>query len=110
MADNNQQDKDPDWKKHIIFNALVSSYEETEKRMQEYNRSSYDENASNDVITSNIISNGVEYNPAWKHYGKEVRVICDRCGKQRIDVCIGWDKHDLCLECVQQIKDKLINS
>ncbi len=42
---------------------------------------------------------GTYYNPAKKHYGRDVSVVCDRCSKSDLRVCIGTDTTDICLAC-----------
>lgn len=55
-------------------------------------------------VMLNIYKNGIYYNPAKKHYGiNSVNVVCDRCYKNNLDICIGWTTYDLCLSCVQAI-------
>ena len=46
---------------------------------------------------------GTYYNPAGNHYGRRTSVICDRCKRSNLNVCIGWLTYDLCLRCVQEI-------
>ena len=62
----------------------------------------------------NIIKNGKYYCPAWTHYDKQTSVVCDRCGSTQLVVCIGWDKYDMCLKCVDTItshqKPEIISS
>lgn len=52
---------------------------------------------------------GTYYNPASKHYGGEetTNVVCDRCYRDHLDVCIGWQTHDMCLHCVEEINKEL---
>ena len=52
---------------------------------------------------------GTYYNPASKHYGGEetTNVVCDRCYKDHLDVCIGWQTHDMCLQCIHEISREL---
>lgn len=46
-----------------------------------------------------IVDKGECYDPAYNHYGRVTRVMCDRC-RNYITVCIGYGKnHDLCLPC-----------
>lgn len=58
--------------------------------------------------------NGQYSNPAWKRYGCiETNVICDRCRKTNLKVCVGHGKIDLCLNCVMEMqkleeRDKII--
>jgi hypothetical protein len=54
-----------------------------------------------------IIDNGKLYDPAHTHYGRQTRVICDRC-REYITIAWGEGKnHDLCLPCVEIIKEEL---
>lgn len=54
--------------------------------------------------TINIVKNGTYYCPASKHYNNQsLNVVCDRCRKTNLDMCIGLDTYDLCLSCVQDV-------
>lgn len=70
-------------------------------------------NSANPVNKSTMLQiylNGTYYNPASKHYGTSNNsVICDRCHKNGLDICIGWSSYDLCLDCVQIISDQINN-
>ena len=65
------------------------------------------------MITSDLMANickfGTYYNPAWKHYGVMTNVVCDRCHKDNLKACIGWQTFDLCLGCVQEVTDVVNN-
>jgi len=50
-----------------------------------------------------VIKHGVYYNPANKHYSYKGFVTCNRCFKTNLDVCIGFNEYDLCLNCLQEI-------
>ena len=67
---------------------------------------------SNQIVTPEIIANiskfGTYYNPASNHYGKEVNVICDKCKKNGLNVCIGWQTFDLCLKCAEEVSRPII--
>jgi len=52
---------------------------------------------------------GTYYNPAYQRYGEEGNVFCDRCKKQDLSVCIGYESLDLCLQCVQEVVDNMNN-
>ena len=54
-----------------------------------------------------VYKNGTYYNPASKRYGPDANVVCDRCKKSKLDVCIGLQIYDLCLACVQEINELL---
>lgn len=51
----------------------------------------------------NIYYFGNYYNPADKRYYPGASVRCDRCLKNNIDICVGWDRYDLCLTCISDI-------
>jgi hypothetical protein len=57
----------------------------------------------NSEILYNISTYGTYYNPAEKHYDNGQTVICDRCYREKLDVCIGYEKYDLCLDCVKEV-------
>lgn len=60
----------------------------------------------NRVNYCKVIDNGTYYYPAWMKYGmKNVNVLCDRCGKQHLRVCIGIDEIDLCLDCISDLTE-----
>ena len=49
-----------------------------------------------------ILTRGSFYYPAWKHYGNpETRVKCDRCERTDLLTCVGYERMDLCLPCVE---------
>lgn len=51
-----------------------------------------------------VCKRGTYYNPAKKHYeDKSNNVICDRCCKHNLNVCIGYEKYDLCLNCTEEV-------
>jgi hypothetical protein len=57
-----------------------------------------------------MLDNGKYYVPAKNHYqGKNVTVVCDRCRKNQLDRCIGYDDngtgYDLCMKCVGILDD-----
>lgn len=54
-------------------------------------------------IMLNICKHGTYYNPANKHYNNNSKVVCDRCFKNNLDACIGWQSYDLCLLCVNAL-------
>jgi len=52
----------------------------------------------------NTFENGTYFNPAAKHYNyRSVDIICDRCKRRPLKVCIGWDRYDLCMNCIQEL-------
>ena len=57
--------------------------------------------------TIKIFKNGTYYNPASSHYNTDTSVICDRCKRTNLDMCIGYDTYDLCLQCIQDISLQL---
>lgn len=52
-----------------------------------------------------VVQFGHYYYPAFRHYGKEVDVCCDKCGKQKLVSCIGYGQMDLCLKCASDVAD-----
>lgn len=50
-----------------------------------------------------VLDSGKYYYPAWKHYGRLVTVVCDRCGKSGLKSCIGFGQQDLCMICVEEL-------
>lgn len=57
-------------------------------------------------IYINICKNGKYFNPAKNHYQKDCIVICDRCSKENLEECIGFEKQDLCISCVNYLIKK----
>lgn len=54
-----------------------------------------------------VIDHGTYFYPAWKHYGRKVDVICDRCAEKNLTACIGFGERDLCLPCVAFLTSNL---
>ena len=54
-----------------------------------------------------VIDHGTYFFPAWKHYGREVNVICDRCATSNLPACIGFNTRDLCLPCVTTLTSNI---
>lgn len=50
-----------------------------------------------------IYKYGTYYNPASKHYNSVVNVMCDKCYKDKLEMCIGYEDYDLCLFCIEEI-------
>ena len=59
--------------------------------------------------TLQIFKNGIYYCPASKHYSsnESINIVCDRCKRTNIDICIGYETYDLCLQCIQEINQQL---
>ncbi len=57
-----------------------------------------------------IYKYGTYYSPASKHYGDDLaNVVCDRCFKNNLDICIGWLTHDVCISCMKEINNGINN-
>lgn len=54
-----------------------------------------------DLLT--VVKKGMYFCPAYKHYGQKTNVVCDRCNKQNLKACIGYENKDLCLKCVDSL-------
>ena len=50
-----------------------------------------------------VLNNGMFSYPAWKRYGGNVTVICDKCRRYNIPACIGFENIDLCLLCANEL-------
>ena len=48
---------------------------------------------------TSILYNGTFFYPAWRHYGRQINVVCNKCGIQQLTKCIGYHDMDLCLQC-----------
>jgi len=46
-----------------------------------------------------IIKKGRVYYPAIEHYNNSPNVQCDRCYRNNLEICIGYNDKDLCLPC-----------
>ena len=53
--------------------------------------------------TSIIVSYGTYYHPATNHYNNGQMVVCDRCFRQNLNACIGYNTYDLCLNCADTV-------
>lgn len=64
-----------------------------------------------DNNTYNIYKYGTYFNPAYKQYSLTMvsNIICVRCYKNYLNVSIGLNNNNLCLECVNAI-DSLVLS
>lgn len=60
--------------------------------------------AENSSLSRTILARGVFYHPAGLHYGNSAgSVTCDRCHRTDILACIGFDRYDYCLPCVEAV-------
>src|SRR3990172_4781987 len=57
-----------------------------------------------------IVQLGKYYFPAHLHYSRETTITCDRCQRNQIPACIGWQQYDLCLNCAQKVAEQLTRS
>ena len=51
---------------------------------------------------------GTYFNPAFKHYIKETNVSCDRCKRENLTSCIGYNDCDLCIQCTADIERNIL--
>ena len=58
-------------------------------------------------IYEQICKFGTYYNPVYKHYGGSANVVCDKCHQPNLNICIGYQQHDLCIPCVETITNEL---
>ena len=62
----------------------------------------------NTALYTAILERGRFFYPAGVHYGNpDASVVCDRCKRSGIKTCIGYDRYDLCLPCVDQVAARL---
>lgn len=52
-----------------------------------------------------IYKYGTYYNPATKHYKDSVNITCDKCSRSNLNVAIGLESYDMCLECINEISN-----
>lgn len=58
----------------------------------------------NVALYTAILERGTFYFPAGAHYGNpDAKVNCDRCKRSGIPACIGFERNDLCLPCVELV-------
>lgn len=53
-----------------------------------------------------VARHGTYFNPASDHYKNPDVILCDKCHKSNLQVCIGYQDMDLCLDCVKSILDQ----
>jgi len=57
----------------------------------------------------NIAKKGTYYCPAYKHYATnnndEINVVCDRCNRENLKICVGYNNKDLFMSCVKDLLD-----
>lgn len=57
-----------------------------------------------DSLNRAILERGVFYYPAGLRYANpDAAVTCDRCRRTRILACIGFERYDYCLPCVDAV-------
>lgn len=83
----------------------------------------------NTIDFIDIYKLGTFYNPAYKHYAGDANInnlnnnnnnnnskiaieniICDRCNKDNLLSCIGYQNFDLCLQCILEIETNMNTS
>jgi hypothetical protein len=57
-----------------------------------------------------ILDYGTFYFPSWKHYNRQLNVVCDRCRTQNLPACIGHGQQDLCLVCANELTRNVTHS
>lgn len=59
-----------------------------------------------------ILRHGKLYYPAHTHYGPSphTRVVCDKCRRGDLRICIGVDSWDLCLPCAERFGNEPVPS
>lgn len=58
----------------------------------------------NNALHAAILERGQFYCPAGKHYGNpDAAVTCDRCQRTNIPACVGFERFDYCLSCIEAI-------
>jgi hypothetical protein len=58
----------------------------------------------NAALNTAILERGIFYYPAGLHYGNpDAGVNCDRCRRTGIPACIGFERYDYCLACVDAV-------
>ena len=63
-----------------------------------------------DAKLRETVTHGQMYFPATNHYSHFCVVACDRCNKTNLDICIGYEKIDLCLPCAEKVANDINNS
>ena len=58
----------------------------------------------NAALNAAILERGQFYFPAGMHYGNpDGGVNCDRCRRTGLKACVGFDRFDYCLPCVEAV-------
>ncbi|ATZ81149.1 hypothetical protein BMW23_1106 [Bodo saltans virus] len=60
---------------------------------------------TNTIEIQNTYNFGKYYNPAYAHYNTKTTVACDRCKRISLDVCIGLQDVDLCMNCIEEMSE-----
>ena len=62
-------------------------------------------NNNDTQIYKNVIKQGTHFNPAKGRYGNRTDLIisCDRCDKDELDECVGFNSTDLCMKCAGEV-------
>ncbi len=53
-----------------------------------------------------VYLHGTYYNPASDHYKGNGSVVCDRCSRENLAICIGYKNNDLCIPCVKEMSNQ----
>ena len=60
------------------------------------------------IIFHRVLKFGIFYRPAKSHYNFVYNkiVVCDRCGKMDLKLCVGYANIDLCLSCIDLLSEE----
>ena len=56
------------------------------------------------AVYFDIVINGSPFNSPIERYGSNMQIVCDRCQKSPITQGYGYDTNDMCMPCVNKIK------
>ena len=60
------------------------------------------------ISFAEILINGTNFWPAYKHYGYKTSVTCDKCRTDDIQGSIGYGDYDICFQCAAIVADLMM--
>jgi hypothetical protein len=67
-------------------------------------------NKNNNALYFDIVINGSPFNSPVERYGPNIQIVCDRCQNSPITQGYGYKTNDMCLPCVNKIKQQFQTS
>lgn len=63
-------------------------------------------NKNNNALYFDIVINGSPFNSPVERYGPNIQIVCDRCQNSPITQGYGHGTNDMCMPCVNKIKQQ----